>query len=176
MNIFVHNIKHFFFDPIWKRQEHNYWCLSHLCYQVRWYCRVLGEKFWRTKQCSSRASVITSNQQHQVHTSLVSPSQIEEESTQIQPAPCFGRSTAGWQVSSKVLITVGNQYSLANLRCSSSDLFQSNYSRSFSNADWTSRPSTRFCLQKPARTHPIILSKLLFTSARSSLDFSPIVV
>ena len=103
-------------------------------------------------------------------------SQIEEELSHIQPAPCFGRSVAGWQVSSKVLITVGNQYGQANLRCSSSDLSQSNYSRSFSNADWTSRPSTRFCFQKPARTHSISLSKLLFTSARSSLDFSPIVV
>ena len=101
---------------------------------------------------------------------------FEKESPHIQPAPCFCRSLAGWQVSSKVLIAVGNQYGQANLRCSSSDLSQSNYSRSFSNADWTSRPSTRFCFQKPARTHPRSFSEFLFTHARSSLGFSPNVV
>jgi len=38
---------------------------------------------------------------------VIKPTRFEEESTHIQPAPCFGRSAAGWQVSSKVLIALG---------------------------------------------------------------------
>ena len=123
-----------------------------------------GGQMFRAKAPSQQISVTPTNQKYQVHIGLVLTLQIEEESPHIQLAPCFGRSPAGWQVSSKVLIAVGNQYGLANLRCASSNLSQSNYSRSFSNADWTSRPSTLFCFQKPARTRPTSLSELLFTT------------
>ena len=47
-------------------------------------------------------------------------SQIEKELSHIQPASAD--KIAGWQVSNEVLITVGNQYGQANLRCFSSDL------------------------------------------------------
>ena len=133
---------------------------------------MLGVRCFGRKHRPSRFPVTPTNQKYQVHIGLVLTLQIEEESPHIQLAPCFGRSPAGWQVSSKVLIAVGNQYGLANLRCASSNLSQSNYSRSFSNADWTSRPSTLFCFQKPARTRPTSLSELLFIT---TLHFRQIV-
>ena len=57
--------------------------------------------------------------------SLIRPTELSvhltdwERVNQIQPAPCFGRSPVDWQVLSKILIAVGNQYGLESLRSSS---------------------------------------------------------